>query len=199
LSSVVAELQSLEELEKNVFRTNYESVLMVFFSGDLRKMQEFVAFHFIQKFRIYNDRHRKMELSSFGKLGKFIEIIERPTKASQNRIIRHIMACRDAFTNKNNTNMVLGLVDVDEYVWSNDYPNRLVPEIVKESGLDEAILYCPRFGSVNAKPWNASQLIISQFTARSPFREAWNRTGYPDCKIFCVPYCQKLISQWFCS
>jgi len=184
-SSVAAKQLSLEELEKKVFKTNFKSVLAVFFSGDLRKIQEFVAFHFIQGFQrihIYNDGHRGIELSSFGKLAKFIEITQMP-KTSKGRIYRQICAFRDAFSNRNNSNMVIGLIDVDEYVWSNDYPNRLVPEVVKESGLDEALLYCPRFGLVNMKPWNASQLIISQFTARSLFHEAWNRTGYPDCKI----------------
>jgi len=180
---------SLEEIKKRVFKTETKSELVVVFKGEIKKIKEFVAFHFIQGFQkiLVYEHGRNIYVSDFGKLANFVEVHQGPYSSdSKNRLKNHMYAYHDAFAKKNQTDLIIGLIDADEYVWSNDYPQRLVPEVIRESTVDESLLYCPRFGSVEMKPWNPSQLIISQFTARSPFREAWNRTLYPDCKIKCT-------------
>lgn len=184
------EVLKLADLEQLVFRNqNFTSVLAVWFKGDLKQIQEFVAFHFIQGFQsfsIYDDGN-EISKNSFGKLAKYVEVKTVPgtTKPGpKNRIGRQIGAFRDAFVQNHGKKMIIGMWDADEYVYSNDYPRRLVPQVALESGKDESSLYCPRFGLKNMKKWNPNELIISQFTARCPFKdESWDHKNFPDCQI----------------
>jgi hypothetical protein len=183
------EVLKLADLEQLVFRNqNFTSVLAVWFKGDLKQIQEFVAFHFIQGFQsfsIYDDGN-EISKHSFGKLAKYVEVKTVPgaKPGPQYRIGRQIGAFRDAFVQNHDKKMIIGMWDADEYVYSNDYPKRLVPQVALESGKDESALYCPRFGLKNMKKWNPNELIISQFTARCPFKnESWDRKIFPDCQI----------------
>ena len=194
VTGIAAEKQKVlnfSELHSVVFRKKtFTSAMAILFKGELKKIQEFVAFHFIQgiqSFYIY-DEAKALSKSSFGKLGNYVEIRHLPImenyKGHQFFVHRQMFAYRDAFVNKYNKNMVMGIWDVDEYVFSNDYPRRLIPDIILESGRDESFLYCPRFGLRNMKGYNSNELIISQFTSRGPFgKEGWDGEKFPDCKL----------------
>jgi hypothetical protein len=108
-------------------------------------------------------------------------------------IRRQILAVRDCFTQHNNTNQIIGLFDADdEYVWANNYPQQLVPDVAALH--DESVLApCPRFGLLKNISYDPSKTVISQILHRAPLGAAqYNEScmailqRHEDCKLKCT-------------
>jgi hypothetical protein len=188
----------LDEILKQTFAPHrIRSSLCVWYKGDVNTVKYWIIFHLIQGFQhfyIYDDSSSMNLDPHLGSIKKYVTVIPMKNLCDSKtiRIGRQIAAYRNCFVHKNNTNQIIGLIDADEYIWANNYPYELVPDIVNQ--YDESLLYpCPRFGLFNNISYNPSRSVISQFLYRAPLKaEPYHEpygtlfNQYKDCNMQCT-------------
>jgi hypothetical protein len=188
----------LDEVLKQTFAPNrIRSSLCVWYKGPVKTVKYWIVFHLIQGFQHFNiyDDSSSMDLGPhLGPINKYVTVIpiNKLCDPKTKRTTRQIFAFRDCFTQHNNTNQIIGLFDADEYVWANNYPQQLVPDVAALH--DESVLApCPRFGLLKNISYDPSKTVISQFLHRAPLGAVQYNESYmailqrhEDCKLKCT-------------
>ena len=161
------------------------------------QMREWLLFHAavgFDHFYIYDDNSNPplSETDAFRGLENLVTI--RPWyelhrdkffKTGHNHTYRQLLAYRDCGAELADTNTLLSMFDIDEYVWPCD-PLVPITVVVRRAAVERAILRCPRYGPTSN--YDARLPLVAQNVYRVPFGplgdpETAIMRSIPDCMI----------------